>query len=663
MSLSPRVSRHAPALLLWAGMAACAVGLVANRMWEALPFPRFFEHVLLALLALAAAWPLQRWLHWTRATALLAVWLVALAVFAGPLPVLAVAVLAAAATGLGSLVMRGPVALPLGLALIAGTLGWLLPLQVHHRIVYAACCIGLVAWRREAIADAARIAWLQFHDNARAAPHASTAALLLLGLASTGAWLPTMQYDDVVYHLGLPFQLQDTARYAMDPSLQVWALAPWAGDVLHGVAQVLAGNEARGALNALWLAIAAGSVFALAGTLGGDATRRWWTLALLGSLPLSMTLAGGMQTELPAMALLPALAWLVLRDEPGRAARGLFAGAILFGALCGLKTMHAAVALPVLAWAAWRHRAGLPWRGLPLAAITALAIGGSSYAYAWSIAGNPFLPLLNGRFRSPYFAATDFNDGRWQAGLDADVLWDISFDTERYFESFDGGFGFVLVALAGLWLFAVRDVRTRGLAVVAGLGLLLPLLPLQYARYLQPALVLALPALVVAWPRLRGTIAAFWTLCLLNLAFATNSNWMLRTGALKRAIAAGGADTALLERYLPERTLAARLRDAGDAGTMLVMPGSGLALAELGQRGRNMLWYSPRWESEAAHADADPSGAAWARLLRDNRIAHLILKPARLAPAQRAGLHRSGAVLVASAGDAEWWRLPDNAPP
>ena len=50
MSFSQRVSRLAPALLLWAGMAACAVGLVVHRMWEALPFPRFFEHVLLALL-------------------------------------------------------------------------------------------------------------------------------------------------------------------------------------------------------------------------------------------------------------------------------------------------------------------------------------------------------------------------------------------------------------------------------------------------------------------------------------------------------------------------------------------------------------------------------------------------------------------------------------
>jgi hypothetical protein len=235
-----------------------------------------------------------------------------------------------------------------GLAIVAGTLGWLLPWPIHHRAVYALACIGVIAWRRSAIADACRSAWRQFDAAARAAPSASAAAILLLGLASTGAWLPTLQYDDAVYHLGLPWQLQETARYAMDPVLQVWALAPWAGDVLQGVVQVLADGEARGALDALWLAMAAGAVFALVATLGGDATRRWWAVALLGSLPMSMTLVGGMQTELPAMALLPALAWLVLRDGSGGWPRGLFAGAILFGALCGLKTMHAAVAMPLV---------------------------------------------------------------------------------------------------------------------------------------------------------------------------------------------------------------------------------------------------------------------------------------------------------------------------
>lgn len=644
-------------------MAACAAGLVLHRMWEALPFPRFFEHVLLSLLALAAAWPLQRWLGWHRAGALALVWGLALVVFAGPMAVAAVALLAAAAIALGSLVLRGPVALPLGMALIAGCVGWLLPLPLHHRAAYAVVATGLVLWRRGAVVEACRDGWRAFDADARASPHAAAAAVLLLGLAGTGAWLPTMQFDDVVYHLGLPWQLQDTARYAMDPMLQVWALAPWGGDVLHGVAQMLAGGEARGALGALWLVAAAGAVFALARRLGGDAVRGWWTVALLGSLPLSMSLAGGMQTELPAMALLPALAWVVLGDGRAGPPRGLLAGAILFGGLCGLKTMHAAVALPLLAWAGWRYRQRIAWRWLPIAVLLAMAVAGSSYWYAWWTAGNPVLPLLNATFESPYFPARDFIDGRWKTGLVPWLPWSLSFDTDRHLEAYDGGFGFVLVALAGVWLLALRDARTRALALVAAAGLLLSALPMQYARYMQPALVLALPALVLALPQVRGAQAAFWALCALNLAFATNAGWMLRSGALKHTVRVVGADAPLLERFVPERTLAQQLRTAGEDGAVLLLPGTGLALAELGQRGRNMLWYSPQWQAAGLRAEADAEGRAWARLLRQNRIGHVILKPEALTAAQRAGLQRAGARPVARAGGAELWRVPDNARP
>ncbi|MEO6154712.1 MAG: hypothetical protein ABIP16_03150, partial [Thermomonas sp.] len=360
--------------------------------------------------------------------------------------------------------------------------------------------------------------------------------------------------------------------------------------------------------------------------------------------------------------------WLVLRppapaDAPMRW-RELLAGAVLFGGLCELKTMHAAVALPVLAWAAWRHRQDMLWRWLPITLMVAVAVGGSSYIAAWLKTGNPLLPLMNSWFRSPYFAFRDFDDPRWQGGLDADVLWDISFDTHHYFESFDGGFGFVLIALLGVWVLALRDMRTRGLAGVSSIGVLVALLPMQYARYLQPSMVLLLPALVVAYPTLKRGAAAFWALCVLNLAFATNAGWMLRTGALKQVVRDLGRDAPALQRFVPERVLAMQLREPGNReGLVLVLPGSSLALAELGARGRNMLWYSPRWESEASRVETDASGKAWANLLHDNHIRHVILQPSRLSQPQRTGLALSGAQLIQSAGDAQSWRIPDNAPP
>lgn len=659
MAPMPDSTRPSPisAALLWTGIALCVAGLAVHRMWEHLPFPRAIEHGLLALLALAAAWPLTRWRGWTPAMALALAWLLALMAFAGPMPVLAVAVLAATAIGIGSLLMPGPIALPLGLAIIAGTLGWSLSLPIHHRAVYVLACLAIVAWRRAAILATVQATWRGFDLDARSAPASARGALLLLGLASTAAWLPTMQSDDVAYHLGLAAQLQATARYAMDARLQVWALAPWNGDVLQGVAQVLAGCEARGALNALWLLVAAGAMHGLVAALGGDASRRWWAVALMASLPLTMHLATGMQTELVAMAWLPALAWLVLRDGSSDSAwRACVAGALLFGALCGLKPMHGLVALPVLAWAAWRHRAHPPWRALAAAPLLAAITGGASYVHAWLLTGNPLLPLFNSWFRSPFFPLRDFTDPRWDSGLHATLPWDITFDTGRYMEAHVGGFGFVLIAMLGVWLLALRDPRTRGLAAVASIGLVLTLLPLQYARYLQPALVLLLPALVVAYPTIRHGAVAFWSLCVLNLAFATNANWMLRTGALKRDIAHPTSDATLFLRYAPERLLAARLPQ--DEALVLVMPGNYGALAELGQLGRNVSWYSPAWEAELARVETDASGQAWASLLQRERIGHVILDDRQASAALRAGLAIAGARKADEAADSQRWSLP-----
>ena len=103
---------------------------------------------------------------------------------------------------------------------------------------------------------------------------AAMLCVMLMGLASTACWLPAMQMDDLTYHLGLPTQWMRDARYAPAPQYQVWSFAPWAGDVLHGIASVLSRREAHGAVNALWLILAAGAAWSIASSLRAGAAER-----------------------------------------------------------------------------------------------------------------------------------------------------------------------------------------------------------------------------------------------------------------------------------------------------------------------------------------------------------------------------------------------------
>lgn len=650
-----------------AGVVLGAAGFISHQLWAQLPAARFGESLLLGGLVAAGAWLLRRWRRWQWADAIATVWLLALLALTDVLPALAVALVTVGAIALGGCVAgrgRPLLALFSGLALTAGLLGWLLPLPVHRWWVYLPLIALLIVLRRAALREDASLAWQSWRDAVAGAPVAAAWAVMALGLASAGAWLPTMQFDDLAYHLALPWQLMVNGRFALDPSHQVWALAPWAGDVLQAVPQTLARAEARSAMNVMWLVATAVGLWRIGTLLALRPVLRWASLALFASLPLSASLLGSMHTETPAAAITVMLASLIL-DERARERKHLFAAALLLGFLFALKPVHALAALPLLGWAGWRLRSTIRWNALlPSSAIVVL-VAGSSYTYAWHIAGNPVLPLFNSVFRSRYFAAHDFADARWNGGFDVNLFWDLSFDTSRYMEAWDGGVGFVTVVLAGAWLLAFGSSRTRGLALCATLAMLGPLSVMQYARYAHPGMVLLIPALIAALdpalaPRRVGHLLI--ALCVLNLAFQGNAHWMLHTGGIKRSIGLLGRDQPLFTRYVPERGLARAMRQRNIDGRVLLLDPAFPYYAEFMEQGRGTAWYDPGLEAARHMADADTSGKTWAALLRNAAIDEVLLRPASLTPAQISGLRLAGGRLELTIGEAQWWRL-DPGPP
>lgn len=667
------------ASLPWLGVLACASGLIAQRMWVVLPWARFAETLVLAALVAAGAGLLRRWRGWAWADGLALLWFCALVFFAGVLPVIATLQIGAFALAAGScLIPRGSgrfgLALAVGLVLIGGVLGWTLRIPLHHGFVYWPLMLGFCVWRAPLLRQRVGQAVRDWRVGVDAAPGLAGFAVALVGLASIGAWLPTLQADDLAYHLALPSQLLQHAVYVPDPAQQIWALAPWLGDVLQGVAQVLAGRETRGPLNMLWLIAAAMALWNIVQRLRASRRIGWLTVGVFASLPLLAALSAGMQTELPASALLAALAVVILgaraganvepAAEPGveATASSLFlAGAVLVAGLIGLKLGHALAALALLLWALLRAHQRVAWPRMLAAIGMVVVLVGSSYFFAWQISGNPLLPIFNDVFHSTVLPSQQLHDARWHAGLNVWLPWAITFDTERYLEGWAGGFGFVLVALAGVWLLAIANARTRGLALAASVALLLPMLPMQYARYAFPGLVVLLPALLIATDAAIGTR---WTcrigigLCVLNLAFQANSSWVLHVHSVRSLIADGGGVATVYRRYAPERALIADLqrRDPGDSIVLALDPRHP-AVAELGGRGRNVAWYAPTLEQARIAADADPGGAAWQRLIADVDARWLLLRPAQVGPALRAGLQRSGARPVSEVGAAQLWSV------
>ena len=421
-------------------MAATVAGLLIHGTWRALPAERFALSLVLALLAWALAWPLKRWLRCSWATALVGVWLVALAVYAGVLPVLAASLLGLGALSLGlwltpaALPARAALATIVGLIVIAGVAGWVVAMPIHSMWLWAAVLLALIASQRHALLHTMHTTMTGWSRAVATSPRAAMLCAMLLGLVSTACWLPALQMDDLTYHLGLPTQLMRHARYAPVPAFQVWSYAPWAGDVLHGIASVLARREAHGAINALWLILAAGAAWSIVSSLRASTTERWASLALFASLPPLVWITAGMQTELAGTAVTLALAAIVVADTPGR----LWAGTALVAGLFALKPVHGVAALPLLLCAAWTYRPQWTWRRLALALALFAALALSSYTQSWLATGNPVLPIFNAVFQSPYFPPEQFVDPRWHAGFGPGLPWRMTFDTDRYVEGWDG---------------------------------------------------------------------------------------------------------------------------------------------------------------------------------------------------------------------------------
>jgi hypothetical protein len=651
-----------PRWLVAAGVVATAVGFVVHETWRALPAERFVLSLLLTSLGWALAWPAKRLIRCSWASALIVVWVAALALYAGPLPVLAACLLGLGALSVGlwlapaALPARAAVAAIVGLMLIAGLSGWIAALPIHRGGLWWAVLLALIALQRRALLDVGLEALSGWRDAVADSPRAAAGCVMLLGLVSTACWLPPLQMDDLTYHLGLPTQWLLHARYAPAPEYQVWSYAPWAGDVLHGIASVLARREAHGALNALWLTLAAGAAWSIAVSLRANATERWASLGLFACLPPLVWLAAGMQTELAGTAVTLALVAVIVADAPGR----LWAGVALFAGLFALKPMHGMAALPLLAYAAWRHRGRLPWKRLAPAFAMFAILALSSYLQSWLATGNPLLPLFNDIFRSPFFPVEQFDDPRWQAGIGVDLLWRMTFDTDRYVEGWDGGLGFALIALAGLWCLGLLRSGHRGLILAATAALLLPLLPMQYARYAVPGIALLVVLLPIDGERILGERRLSWltiALCMLNLAYQANASWLHHSAALKRVIRSPLDDSALLQAYLPERLLLRGLPTADTGAVLATDPARGF-VAELAGRGRTVSSHDPSLAAAAHDANRDASGGAWAALLARERIAWLLVNTQTANPALRTGLERIGATRTHHINRIELWRVP-----
>lgn len=586
---------------------------------------------------------------------------VAALVFVPPSGIAASLLVIAAAATLGERLAQGratpPIRLLLGFAVLSAIGGWSAPWPLHAQGLWAAGLLALLLLDRR-MARQARGAWWNYLSGRGGA--AATPMLfwgVVVALATLPAWLPIRNPDDLAYHVGLIHEWITYGQARFDVGTQVWALSPWGIDVLHAQVSLIAGGETTSILNVLWMLLASFLVADLAVDAGASRRAGWMAAALFASLPISVFLSGSLQTELPTAAMLAALASLVLRGDPtDRRTWALVA--VLAGFALGAKVSNALLILPIGLWWFWRARGPHVVAILPIAVPLGLLAGGSSYAYAWALTGNPILPVMNGLFESPWFAATHFVDPTWQTGFAWTMPWDLFADTRRYFEAITPGVSGITPWVLLAAVPALFDHRSRTLAALGIVAFVLVIAQTQYLRYPHPAMALLVPAVfaaAVANARGRGLTVFGVAVVVVHLALMPGASWMFRQGALAELVVAGREGA--LRRFVPERLLMERfLATAREDDRLLVSSPSRHFTAPLPGRASGIAWYSPRLEAIAANAPGAPD--TWRRVVRESGANALLVHPESDPAGVQAFLEAVDARRVDREGGLELWALP-----
>ena len=551
-----------------------------------------------------------------------------------------------------------------GLGAIGGLVGWVLPLPIHSFALYlSVATLGVFAGRRQ-LGAATRTLFHAWSEAIIEQPRAAFFAVSIIGFAAVLTWMPSLNPDDNSAHLLMARQLLEESYYRMDASSQVFAVAPWFNNVLNAVASVLAGGDSRSAIGLGWLLAGCVGAYRVAHLLDARGPYPWLAAALFASHPLTAYFGMTLQVDGASAAL---LLHLVASCIDLQRSKAWVSSPWIIGSLCGMlagmKISNGPYLVFLGAWLIWHHVSTREYKRLLLLLLVATAVAGSSYFYATLITGNPLFPLFNGVFKSPYMPALNFSDPRWRAGIDVRTLWDVTFSTPRYMESYVGAAGLSLLALVGTWGVSIFAGGWRAaLTLFAFISGLLIFSQVQYLRYIFPAIALLGTLSVVtlaALPFRRIGIIALASLTLVQCGLIRTTSWIVTAGAAEQLLREGPRAVLEVERtFVPERDLVRQLDATGRDYCLLFANVSTSYVALAPGKSLAIGFYDPRMKAIATSAVADPSGGRWKQEIERIGITHVEFRPAEAVPGLVPALESLGFEVLHQRGESQIWYLP-----
>lgn len=432
------------------------------------------------------------------------------------------------------------------------------------------------------------------------------------------ALMPEVGHDALATHLFVSAHLASRHEWGFDVNTYVWAAMPMLGDWLFSIGYMLGGETAARLINVGFIFVLGALVRELAIWAGGGALGARWAVLLFLTTPLTFTVSSSLFIESVWTSFVIAGSisiFKIIQKQDSQPQHLPVAGLLLGGALAA-KAVTLTV-LPVLFLVLLsRPRNWVSWstgRALLLGLTVFLAFGMVPYITAWALTENPVFPFFNQLFRSPLWPAIAFEPPAiFGKGLTWDVLYRVTFQTEKYLESKPGAAGFQWLLLCLPTLLIMLHYRLyRGLIlfVVAGLTVALTFHSTAYLRYVFPSFAWIATGIGVALSVPRGgSISALrifhiigWMTIALNFIFIKSGTYY--GGFSIEPLLSEPGRSAYLQKTLPIRN-AVGLINQLNAGSAPVAVFSTPLTAGLHVDALYPNWYNYGFQSEIGRLSA-----------------------------------------------------------
>lgn len=362
--------------------------------------------------------------------------------------------------------------------------------------------------------------------------------LLIVGVALSHfvvGLMPETGHDALASHLFIPAHLAARHFWGFDVSLYAWAVMPMMGDWLFALGYMLAGETGARLVNVGFVLTTCCLVHELVLWAGGSRAGAKWGALLLLTTPLALLESSSLYIESvwAAFAVAGSLSLFRSLQRDGQRPADIRSAAILLGGALAAKAITLAI-LPglfiifLVRFRRWATKASA-WRFARALGLFTL-VGCVPYFTAWVLTKNPLFPYFNEIFRSKLWPLANFQDSRWTKGFKWDTLYQATFHTETFLESWPGasGFQWLLLLLPAVVLVA-RKGKQRALAIlfVGAVSAVVTFQSIAYLRYIFPAYVLMVAFIAAAFSQRENASSAWnralWiagaVVVLLNLIF------------------------------------------------------------------------------------------------------------------------------------------------